>query len=177
MLNRRVFLLLMMTSLAAGMAAARPRTAFAKDSGKGSGGDGGGDNDGGGDDGGGDDGGGDDGGGEDGGDDGGGDDGKGDDDKGDDGKGDDGKGDDGKGDDSKEAGDKIRVAVKRGEAESLGRILPAVRRKYPGKVVRIQLAGKGSRLTYRIRLINRDNKLIEIRVNARSGKIMGVYNL
>ena len=168
MLNRRVFLLLMMTSLAAGMAAARPRTAFAKDSGKGSGGDGGGDNDGGGDDGGGDDG---------GGDDGKGDDGKGDDGKGDDGKGDDGKGDDGKGDDSKEAGDKIRVAVKRGEAESLGRILPAVRRKYPGKVVRIQLAGKGSRLTYRIRLINRDNKLIEIRVNARSGKIMGVYNL
>ena len=168
MLNRRVFLLLMMTSLAAGMAAARPRTAFAKDSGKGSGGDGGGDNDGGGDDGGGDDG---------KGDDDKGDDGKGDDGKGDDGKGDDGKGDDGKGDDSKEAGDKIRVAVKRGEAESLGRILPAVRRKYPGKVVRIQLAGKGSRLTYRIRLINRDNKLIEIRVNARSGKIMGVYNL
>ena len=162
MLNRRVFLLLMMTSLAAGMAAARPRTAFAKDSGKGSGGDGGGDNDGG--------------------DDGGGDDDKDDndrddDDRDDDDRDDDDKGDDDKGDDSKEAGDKIRAAVKRGEAESLGRILPAVRRKYPGKVVRIQLAGKGSRLTYRIRLINRDNKLIEIRVNARSGKIMGVYNL
>ena len=175
MLNRRVFLLLMMTSLAAGMAAARPRTAFAKDSGKGSGGDGGGDNDGGGDDGGGDnDGGGDDGGGDD---DNKGDDDKGDDDKGDDDRDGDDRDDDGKGDDSKEAGDKIRVAVKRGEAESLGRILPAVRRKYPGKVVRIQLAGKGSRLTYRIRLINRDNKLIEIRVNARSGKIMGAYNL
>ena len=162
MLNRRVFLLLMMTSLAAGMAAARPQTAFAKDSGKGSGGDGGGDNDGG-----------DDGGG----DDGGGDDGKDDNDRDDNDRDDDDKGDDDKGDDSKEAGDKIRAAVKRGEAESLGSILPAVRRKYPGKVVRIQLAGKGSRLTYRIRLINRDNKLIEIRVNARSGKIMGVYNL
>ena len=158
MLNRRVFLLLMMTSLAAGMAAARPQTAFAKDSGKGSGGDGGGDNDGGGDDG-------------------GGDDDKDDNDRDDDDRDDDDKGDDDKGDDSKEAGDKIRAAVKRGEAESLGSILPAVRRKYPGKVVRIQLAGKGSRLTYRIRLINRDNKLIEIRVNARSGKIMGVYNL
>lgn len=172
MLNRRVFLLLMMTSLAAGMAAARPRTAFAKDSGKGSGGDGGGDNDGG-----------DDGGGDDGKDDNDrddddkGDDGRDDDDRDDDDKGDDDKGDDDKGDDSKKAGDKIRAAVKRGEAESLGSILPAVRRKYPGKVVRIQLAGKGSRLTYRIRLINRDNKLIEIRVNARSGKIMGVYNL
>ncbi len=148
MLNRRVFLLLMMTSLAAGMAAARPQTAFAKDSG--------GDNDGGGDDG-------------------GGDDDKDDNDRDDDDRDDDR--DDDKGDDSKEAGDKIRAAVKRGEAESLGSILPAVRRKYPGKVVRIQLAGKGSRLTYRIRLINRDNKLIEIRVNARSGKIMGVYNL
>ena len=160
MLNRRVFLLLMMTSLAAGMAAARPQTAFAKDSG--------GDNDGGGDDGGGDDGGGDDD--KD-------DNDRDDDDRDDDDRDDDDKGDDDKGDDSKEAGDKIRAAVKRGEAESLGRILPAVRRKYPGKVVRIQLAGKGSRLTYRIRLINRDNKLIEIRVNARSGKIMGVYNL
>ena len=160
MLNRRVFLLLMMTSLAAGMAAARPQTAFAKDSG--------GDNDGGGDDGGGDDGGGDDD--KD-------DNDRDDDDRDDDDRDDDDKGDDDKGDDSKEAGDKIRAAVKRGEAESLGSILPAVRRKYPGKVVRIQLAGKGSRLTYRIRLINRDNKLIEIRVNARSGKIMGVYNL
>ena len=163
MLNRRVFLLLMMTSLAAGMAAARPQTAFAKDSGKGSGGDGGGDNDGGGDDGGGDDG-------KD-------DNDRDDNDRDDNDRDDDDRDDDDKGDDSKEAGDKIRAAVKRGEAESLGSILPAVRRKYPGKVVRIQLAGKGSRLTYRIRLINRDNKLIEIRVNARSGKIMGVYNL
>ena len=173
MLNRRVFLLLMMTSLAAGMAAARPQTAFAKDSGKGSGGDGGGDNDGGGDDGGGDDG----------KDDNDRDDNDRDDndrddnDRDDNDRDDDDRDDDDKGDDSKEAGDKIRAAVKRGEAESLGSILPAVRRKYPGKVVRIQLAGKGSRLTYRIRLINRDNKLIEIRVNARSGKIMGVYNL
>ena len=163
MLNRRVFLLLMMTSLAAGMAAARPQTAFAKDSGKGSGGDGGGDNDGGGDDGGGDDG-------KD-------DNDRDDNDRDDNDRDDNDRDDDDKGDDSKEAGDKIRAAVKRGEAESLGSILPAVRRKYPGKVVRIQLAGKGSRLTYRIRLINRDNKLIEIRVNARSGKIMGVYNL
>ena len=166
MLKRRAFLFLLMTSLAGGFAVAGTQSAMAKD------GDGGGDggNDGGGD------------GGNDGGGDGGGDDGGGKDDGG----GNSGKGggdDSGKGDDSGDSGkgdgddDKIRAAVKRGDAESLGKILPLVRRKYPGEVIRIQLIGKGSRLTYRIRVINSDNKLIEVRVNARSGKITGVYNL
>jgi hypothetical protein len=166
MLNRRTFLFLLMTSLAGGFAVAGTGTAMAKD-GDG-GGDGGGDSDGGGDGGGNDDGGKDD--------DGGGDNSGhgGDDDKNDDDRDDDDKDDDDRDDDDK---NRIRAAVKRGDAESLGRILPAVRRKYPGKVVRIRLTGTGNRMTYRIRVINSQNKLIEVRVNAQSGKILGVYSL
>ena len=172
-MNRRGFLLLMMTSLAGGFAAAGAGPALAKDGG-GNSGKGGGDSDGGKDDGGKDDGGKDDGGKDDDGKD---DDGKDDDGKDDDGKDDDGKDDDGKDDDGKDDdrdSSKIRNAVKRGEAESLGKILPNVRRKYPGKVINIRLTGRGSNLTYRIRLISRDNKLMEIRVDAQSGKIIGM---
>ena len=163
MMNRRGFLLLLMTSLAGGFAAAGADPALAKD------GDGGGK-------------GGGDGGGNSGGDHGGDDGGKGGSDHGDDGDDGDGgsnssKGKDGDDDDDKDDdrdSSKIRNAVKRGEAESLGKILPNVRRKYPGKVINIRLTGRGSKLTYRIRLISRDNKLIEIRVDAQSGKIIGI---
>ena len=174
MMNRRVFLLLMMTSLAGGFAAAGAGPALAKDGG-GNSGKGGGDSDGGKDDGGKDDDGKDDDGKDDDGkDDGGKDDGgKDDDGKDDGGKDDDGKDDDGEKDDDRDSS-KIRNAVKRGEAESLGKILPNVRRKYPGKVINIRLTGRGSNLTYRIRLISRDNKLMEIRVDAQSGKIIGM---
>ena len=162
-MNRRGFLLLLMTSLAGGFAAAGADPALAKD------GDGGGK-------------GGGDGGGNSGGDHGGDDGGKGGSDHGDDGDDGDGgsnssKGKDGDDDDDKDDdrdSSKIRNAVKRGEAASLGKILPAVRRKYPGKVVRIRLTGQGAKLTYRIRLISRDNKLLEVRVDAQSGLIIGI---
>jgi hypothetical protein len=158
MLSRRAFLLLLMTCLAAGTMVVVSDVARAKDD------DGGGNS-------------GHGGGGDDGDDDNSGH-GGGDDDGDDDNSGHGGGGDDDKDDDDRDNDkNKIRSAVKRGEAESLGSILPAVRRKYPGKVVRIQLAGKGTRLTYRIRMIGRDNKLFEVRVNARSGRIMGAYNL
>jgi len=170
MLNRRTFLLLM-TSLAGTGVLAATTPAYAKDGDGGKGGDGGGgDGGGGGDDGGG--GGGDDGGGNSG--HGGGDDKGGDDDGRDGDRGDDDRDDD-KNDD--EDDDRIRDAVKRGEAESLRNILPVVRRKYPGKVVRIRLTGVGRRRTYRIRVIDSSNQLFEVRVDAQSGRIMGISNL
>lgn len=69
--------------------------------------------------------------------------------------------------------ERIRDAVSRGDAAPLRDILAAVRRKYRGDIVRIRLSGSGSRMVYRIRVIDDDNRLIEVRVNAKTGKIVG----
>ena len=69
--------------------------------------------------------------------------------------------------------DRIKAAVKRGEAAPLRTILEAVRKRYQGEVVKIKLVGKGKKLQYRIRLIDASNNLIEVRVNAANAVIIG----
>ena len=69
--------------------------------------------------------------------------------------------------------DKIRNAVEKGEAEPLRKILSNVRRSYKGKVVKISLTGKGRNMQYRIRLIDTSNRLLVVRVNAKTGRIIG----
>lgn len=91
----------------------------------------------------------------------------GDDDGGDDNS---GKNDD---DDDDSDDDKIRNAVEAGQAEPLRKILSRVRRNYKGQVVKISLTGQGRNLQYRIRIIDPSNRLVEVRVNARSGRIIG----
>jgi len=109
--------------------------------------------DGGGDDGGGDDGGGDDGGGDDG---------------GDDGSDDSGEDDGGEDDDQDQALD----AVRNDHAASLKEILAIVRKKYDGEIVHVSLRGSGANLTYGIKLLDEDNRLIEVLVNAVSRRIV-----
>lgn len=75
--------------------------------------------------------------------------------------------------DDKDDGKKIRDAVARGEAEPLKAILKVVRQRYKGKVVDIRLTGEGRNLQYRIRLIDANDRLIEVRVNARNARIIG----
>lgn len=90
--------------------------------------------------------------------------------------GDDGGGDDNSGkndDDDDSDDDKIRNAVEAGQAEPLRKILSRVRRNYKGQVVKISLTGQGRNLQYRIRIIDPSNRLVEVRVNARSGRIIG----
>ena len=181
MTNRRTFLMLLM--LGAALPLATPALADKGGGDKGGGDRGGGEK------------GGDKGGG-DGGDNDGGDHGDGEHDNGDHG-GDDGKddsGDDGKDDDSGSGtkggkpskpdddngqeddgddDDRIKAAVKRGEAAPLRTILEAVRKRYKGEVVKIKLVGKGKKLQYRIRLIDASNNLIEVRVNAANAVIIG----
>ncbi len=81
--------------------------------------------------------------------------------------------DDKKDDDKDKDDDKIRDAVARGDAEPLKDILKAVRQRYKGKVVNIRLAGEGRNLQYRIKLIDANDRLIEVRVNARTARIVG----
>ncbi|MFN4143134.1 PepSY domain-containing protein [Aestuariivirga sp.] len=71
----------------------------------------------------------------------------------------------------------IRAAVRRGDAEPLRKILSVVRKRYDGKVVRITLGGRGSGLHYRIRILASDDRLIEVKVNARTASILSVAGL
>jgi hypothetical protein len=168
MADRRVFLMMLLL----GLAAPGIPQAFAKD---GDGGGGGGGGDGGGDGGGGNSGHGggddDDGGGGDNSGHGGGDD-RDDDDRDDDDRDDDRDRDEDESE-KEDDDDKIRAAVNRGDAEPLRNILSIVRRRYKGDVVRIRLTGRGTNMLYRIRLIDPKNKLIEVRVNARTARIVG----
>lgn len=96
---------------------------------------------------------------------------------GDDGDGSGGSANSGKGNSESDDG-KIRAAVRSGKAEPLRDILAIVRKRYHGRVVRIRLTGSGSKLIYRIRIIDPQNNLIEVQVKASNGRILtpsGIY--
>ncbi len=96
---------------------------------------------------------------------------------GDDGGGD-GSGDDGSDDSGEDDGDKdddqdrALKAVRNNRAATLKEILAIVRRKHRGEIVRVSLRGNGANLTYRIKLLDEDNRLIEVLVNAVSRRIV-----
>jgi len=77
----------------------------------------------------------------------------------------------------KNEADRIREAVEQGDAEPLSEILAEVRQHFRGKVVRIRLNGRGARMHYRIRILAADSRLIEVRVNAVTGRIFDVDGL
>lgn len=108
----------------------------------------------------------------DGGDDGGGDDGGGDDggDDGSDDSGEDDGGEDDGGEDDEQ--DRAMEAVKNDRAATLKEILAIVRKKYDGEIVHVSLRGSGANLTYGIKLLDQDNRLIEVLVNAVSRRIV-----
>lgn len=68
--------------------------------------------------------------------------------------------------------ERILAAVERGDAMPLSIILAAVRKRYQGKILRIRLRGRPDNLQYRIRVLGPDNRLIDIRVNARTAQIL-----
>jgi len=93
-----------------------------------------------------------------------------------DGGSDDGGSDDGGSDDNdkdSDDGSKARDAVRSGDAASLKDILAEVRKKYQGKVVRVQVSGAGNQLVYRIRLLDAENRVVVVQVDARSRRIIG----
>lgn len=91
-----------------------------------------------------------------------------------DGGGNDGGGDDhGRDDDGKDdEQDRALNAVKNNRAAPLKEILAIVSKKYGGEIVRVSLRGSGPSLTYRIKLLDENNRLIEVLVNAASRRIV-----
>jgi hypothetical protein len=68
-------------------------------------------------------------------------------------------------------------AINKDNAASLKEILAIVKKNYEGDVVKVSLRGSGAGLTYRIKLLNKENRLFEVQVNAVSRKIIRAKGL
>lgn len=64
-----------------------------------------------------------------------------------------------------------RNAVKSGNASSLKNILANVRKQYPGEIVSVSLRGSGRSLSYAIKVVDSNNRLVTLNVNAQTGAI------
>lgn len=67
--------------------------------------------------------------------------------------------------------DEVRRAVETGEIHSLTDILYALRGKLPGEVAGVEIERSGDRWRYEFRVVDRQGRLFEVYVDARSGEI------
>ena len=67
--------------------------------------------------------------------------------------------------------DEVHEAVERGEIRSLADILNAIRDKLPGEVVGVEVERKESRWVYEFRVVDREGRLFEVYVDARTAAI------
>jgi|GEM_PF-4538053 len=69
---------------------------------------------------------------------------------------------------------RARAAVNRGEILRLSKVMPAVQDKFGGRVLDTSLIRRGSSYTYEFSILTSDSRLIDVAVDAASGKVIGV---
>jgi uncharacterized membrane protein YkoI len=67
--------------------------------------------------------------------------------------------------------DEIRRAVETGEIHSLADILRGLRGRLPGEVAGVEIEHEDGRWRYEFRIVDRQGRLFEVYVDARSGEI------
>ena len=67
--------------------------------------------------------------------------------------------------------DEVHEAVERGDIRSLADILSAVRDKLPGGVVGVEVEHQEDRWLYEFRVVDREGRLFEVYVDARTAAI------
>jgi uncharacterized membrane protein YkoI len=67
--------------------------------------------------------------------------------------------------------DVARQAVERGEIKPLAEILQIVRDQLPGEIAGVKIERKGGRLMYELRIVGAQGRLLEVHVDAATGKI------
>jgi uncharacterized membrane protein YkoI len=67
--------------------------------------------------------------------------------------------------------DEVHEAVERGDIRSLADILSAMRDKLPGEVVGVEIEHKEGRWLYEFRVLDREGRLFEVYVDARTAAI------
>jgi hypothetical protein len=82
-------------------------------------------------------------------------------------------GHDGSENDAAKNQDEARGAVLKGDATALRDILAKVRKNYQGDIVHVDLKGPSQHLVYQIRLVDPSGKFLNLRVDAKSGAIIG----
>jgi len=70
--------------------------------------------------------------------------------------------------------DRARDAVRTGEALPLGQIVGIVSGVYPGRLLDANLVQSGGGLIYQLRWLTNDGRMINVTVDADSGRILGV---
>jgi uncharacterized membrane protein YkoI len=68
----------------------------------------------------------------------------------------------------------VRRAVERGEAKPLSEILKIVQTAHPGDIVGVELEGNGDSWIYEIKIADKKGHLIEVYVEAASGRTLRV---
>src|SRR5262245_8841751 len=80
---------------------------------------------------------------------------------------------DGDGDDRREAAERASRGARSGELVPLASIVATVRSKYAGEIVATEFESEGGRPYYEFHLLAEDGRLTEVKVDARSGRILG----
>lgn len=70
--------------------------------------------------------------------------------------------------------ERARSETLSGRIQPLAQILPLLQSRYPGEVLDVELEDKNGRPTYEIRVLQRDGRILEIEIDARSGRFTDV---
>lgn len=70
--------------------------------------------------------------------------------------------------------ERARSETLSGRIQPLAQILPLLQSRYPGEVLDVELEDKDGRPTYEIRVLQRDGRILEIEIDARSGRFTDV---
>lgn len=70
--------------------------------------------------------------------------------------------------------DRAREAVRSGQIRPLGEIIAGVTKRYPGRVVDVDLLQGPGRWVYRVKMLRRDGGVMVVDVDARSNRILSV---
>ena len=68
--------------------------------------------------------------------------------------------------------DRARQALEQGQVLPLRTVLDRVEREYDGQALKVEFEHEDGRFIYEIRLLQRDGRLVKLKVDARDGRIV-----
>lgn len=70
----------------------------------------------------------------------------------------------------------MRAAVTRGEVLPLSRILSIARARVPGEMLEVGLEDDHGGLVYKVKILSPSGRVQEVRLDARTGRVLAVEN-
>lgn len=69
--------------------------------------------------------------------------------------------------------DRVKDAVKKGDAIPLAKALALLKDRHDGRVIEVLYSAKGNRIDYRFKILDGKGKVISVTMDARTGRIRG----